>query len=87
MMDKEAIADDPLPSTGINRDSLAPIFEDETETPAAAITNEDGLSVSELAKKLNMTRQSIEGRRDKGTLSEVGYKATKIGGRWKYFHL
>lgn len=44
-----------------------------------------GVSVATLASKLNMSRQSLEERRNKGTLEEIGYTAFKEGRLWKYY--
>jgi hypothetical protein len=47
----------------------------------------DYLIVSEVATQTGLTRQAIEKHRGKGTLSEVGYRAEKIGANWKYYPL
>jgi hypothetical protein len=46
---------------------------------------EGALTRSEIAVVLGKSRQSIELRRDKGTLAEWGYRAEKIDGNWYYF--
>jgi biotin operon repressor len=48
---------------------------------------EGSLTRADLAEKLGKSRQSIEQRRDKGTLEEWGYRADKIGSNWYYFSL
>lgn len=42
-------------------------------------------TVSELIAKLGVKRQAIEDRRDKGTLSEIGYRAEQTGRNWFYY--
>lgn len=69
----ESVDDDIESSQGLTKASLEPIL------------NDDGVSVAVLASNLNMTRQSLEERRDKGTLEELGYTAKKEGKRWKYY--
>jgi biotin operon repressor len=46
---------------------------------------EGALTRSEIAEVLGKSRQSIELRRDKGTLEEWGYRAEKSDGNWYYF--
>jgi hypothetical protein len=46
---------------------------------------EGALTRSEIAEVLGKSRQSIELRRDKGTLEEWGYRPEKIDGNWYYF--
>jgi hypothetical protein len=66
--------EDDSSSQGITKASLEPIFN-------------DGVSVAVLTQRLNLTRQSIEERRNKGTLDEIGYTAKKEGSRWKYYSI
>jgi biotin operon repressor len=46
---------------------------------------EGALTRAEIAEVLGKSRQSIEARRDKGTLEEWGYRPEKIDGNWYYF--
>jgi hypothetical protein len=46
---------------------------------------EGALIRSEIVEVLGKSRQSIETRRDKGTLEEWGYRPEKIDGNWYYF--
>ena len=46
-----------------------------------------GLKIAELVEKLGKSRQAIESARDKGTLSEIGYRADKNGKNWFYYPL
>jgi hypothetical protein len=48
---------------------------------------EGAIDRSEIVKKLGKSRQTIETRRDKGTLAEWGYRAEKIDGTWWYFSI
>ncbi len=43
------------------------------------------LTVNEVSAQTGLNRQAIEKHRDKGTLSELGYHADKVGSKWRYY--
>ena len=44
------------------------------------------LTVNEVSAQTGLNRQAIERHRDKGTLSELGYRADKVGSKWQYYN-
>ena len=44
-------------------------------------------TIAELVIKLGLTRQSIESRRKKGTLHELGYSAEQLNSKWFYYSI
>jgi hypothetical protein len=44
------------------------------------------LTVNEVSAQTGLNRQSIEKHRNKGTLSELGYRADKVGSKWQYYN-
>jgi biotin operon repressor len=43
------------------------------------------LTVNEVSEQTGLSRQAIEKHRNKGTLSELGYRADKVGSKWQYY--
>lgn len=62
-----------------------PLYPHSTPTFEASEVESKGLKIAELVEKLGKTRQAIESARDKGTLSESGYRAEKNGRGWFYY--
>lgn len=60
-----------------------------TNTPdTSAIVGDGGrYTITELVIKLGLTRQSIEGRRKRGTLHELGYRAEQLNSKWFYYSI
>jgi hypothetical protein len=92
--------DTPTPETALGGDenldntplgsSLTPL-EDLTgtntlDTPALAVGG-GSYTIAELVIKLGKTRQSIEGRRKRGTLHELGYRAEQLNSKWFYYSI
>jgi hypothetical protein len=44
------------------------------------------LTVNEVSAQTGLNRQAIEKHRNKGTLSELGYRADKVGSKWQYYN-
>jgi biotin operon repressor len=45
----------------------------------------DYLTANEVSAQTGLNRQAIEKHRNKGTLSELGYNADKVGSKWRYY--
>jgi biotin operon repressor len=45
------------------------------------------LTVNEVSAQTGLSRQAIEKNRNKGTLSELGYSADKVGSKWQYYQI
>ena len=43
------------------------------------------LTVNEVSAQTGLNRQAIEKHRNKETLSELGYRADKVGSKWQYY--
>jgi biotin operon repressor len=43
------------------------------------------LTVNKVSAQTGLSRQAIEKNRDKGTLSQLGYSADKVGSKWRYY--
>lgn len=43
------------------------------------------LTVNEVSAQTGLNRQAIEKHRNNGTLSELGYRADKVGSKWHYY--
>ncbi|MFM2305221.1 MAG: hypothetical protein RLZZ135_2634 [Cyanobacteriota bacterium] len=43
------------------------------------------LTVNEVSAQTGLNRQAIEKHRNEGTLSELGYRADKMGSKWQYY--
>jgi hypothetical protein len=43
------------------------------------------LTVDEVSAQTGLNRQAIEKHRNKETLSELGYRADKVGSKWQYY--
>ena len=55
--------------------------------PPALAGDGERYTIAELAIKLGTTRQPIEGRRKRGTLHELGYRAEQLNSKWFYYSI
>jgi hypothetical protein len=73
------------------RVEMATAVDEVVPTPAPELPSDrvdevgEGLTIAELAAKIGKTRQAIEGYRDKERLTELGYRAERVGRNWLYW--
>ena len=72
--------------TSIAADDALRCANAKTEDKSAKATKpRSALTRDEIVEKLGKSRQVIEARRNKGTLSEWGYRAEQVGRNWYYY--
>ena len=73
-------------TSGLNQPQLIDTAETSTHPDESFSILPDGsVPIAEVLAKTGKTRQAIERLRDKGTLAELGYRAEKVGSKWRYY--